>query len=210
MKTSLWGVALVCVGIAIGLIVAAIGSVNVVDRGWMALMAAARIEPLTVAAEFLDWLGGGWRAVVAVPMTVIVVLALMRRWWAIAYFVAASLFSVALVQIMKTLFARARPEEILVTSDFGSFPSGHVTNATTLMVVLIILIRKTWMTIVGVMWIVAMALSRTYLGAHWLTDTMAGVVIGTGAALIMLGAFSARLEREDHERHTAAVRTPRR
>lgn len=204
-RVSLWGAALALLGVVIGMIVTAIGPGNALDRAWMATMVAVRTEPLVSAAHVLDWIGGGWRATLVVPAIVIVVLAIQRRPWAIAFFAAASLGSVVMVQTLKSLFARARPEDMLVTSDFGSFPSGHVANATTLAVVLILLTRRVAMTIVGVAWVLAMAWSRTYLGAHWLTDTMAGMVIGTGAALIMWGVFSARLEKEASGRDDTAV-----
>ena len=34
-----------------------------------------------------------------------------------------------------------------------------------------------------------MAISRTYLSAHWFTDTIAGVCIGTGLALVWPAAL---------------------
>ena len=40
-----------------------------------------------------------------------------------------------------------------------------------------------------------MAISRTYLGAHWLTDTIAGVCIGTGLALMWPAALEIARER---------------
>jgi membrane-associated phospholipid phosphatase len=41
-----------------------------------------------------------------------------------------------------------------------------------------------------------MALSRTYLGAHWLTDTIGGVLLGAGIAVLIWAPFAQRLRRE--------------
>ena len=49
-----------------------------------------------------------------------------------------------------------------------------------------------------------MAISRTYLAAHWVTDTVSGVCIGTGLALVWPAALE--MARERHARN----RSPRR
>jgi membrane-associated phospholipid phosphatase len=41
-----------------------------------------------------------------------------------------------------------------------------------------------------------MALTRTYLGAHWFTDTVGGLLVGAGVALVLWAAFAVPLERE--------------
>jgi undecaprenyl-diphosphatase len=41
-----------------------------------------------------------------------------------------------------------------------------------------------------------MMLSRTYLGAHWISDTVGGMLIGAGVAVILWAPFAFRLYRE--------------
>jgi len=79
----------------------------------------------------LDPLGGGWIAIQLGPLVVILALLLARRWGGI---LAASVFlvSAGVVQLLKNLFARAHPEDMIIARDFGSFPSGHTANAATL------------------------------------------------------------------------------
>jgi undecaprenyl-diphosphatase len=104
--------------------------------------------------------------------------------------------SVGLVQLLKALFDRPRPEELLVMTDAGSFPSGHVANAATMAVVLAIVIGRWWVWFAGIAYVVLMALSRTYLGAHWVSDTVAGALIGAGIAVIVWAPLAYRLGKE--------------
>ncbi|WP_136706482.1 phosphatase PAP2 family protein [Agromyces sp. H66] len=155
-----------------------------------------------VFSFFMNGLGGGIVGVFVVPIAVASALLIARRPWAALYFVAASAVSAGVVQLLKNLFGRARPEDIIVLSDFGSFPSGHVANAATIAVTIGIIVPYTWVWVLGGAYTLLMAVSRTYLGAHWLSDTIGGILVGVAAALLMWAAFAAPLERERLQRLT--------
>ena len=110
--------------------------------------------------------------------------------------VAAQAATTGAVQLLKHLFGRVRPEDIIVLSDAGSFPSGHVANAATLATVAVILFPRLWVLIVAGAWVFTMAFSRTYLHAHWLTDTIGGALVGIGVALLVAVPFAVPLARE--------------
>jgi membrane-associated phospholipid phosphatase len=148
----------------------------------------------------MDALGGGIAGVFVVPILTAVILLIVRRPWAALFFVVASAASAGVVQLLKNLFGRARPEDMLVASDFGSFPSGHVANAATIAVAIGIIVPKLWVWIVGAIYTILMAVSRTYLGVHWFTDTIGGALIGAGVALLVWTLFARRLERERLDR----------
>ncbi len=167
-----------------------------VDLGWNALVANLFHPVVTAFCQFMDWVGGGWFGVLAVPIGGAIALVLVRRPWAAAYFLAAEAVSAAGVQLLKHLFGRVRPEDILIVADFGSYPSGHVANAATIAVAAFVIFPRVWVAIVGGVWVVLMAFSRTYLHAHWLSDTVGGALLGAGAALLVAAAFAVPLTRE--------------
>jgi undecaprenyl-diphosphatase len=148
----------------------------------------------------MNYLGGGIIGVVIVPVVIIVAFLIARRPWAAVFFTVAILASSALVQVLKNLVGRSRPEDILVVSDYGSFPSGHTANAATMAVVFGLVFGRLWIWAAGILYTAMMAFSRTYLGAHWLSDTIGGILIGAGVAVIVWAPFASRLEQE-RERH---------
>jgi membrane-associated phospholipid phosphatase len=44
----------------------------------------------------------------------------------------------------------------------------------------------------GIAWFALVGLSRTYLSAHWLTDVLAGLLIGAGWATLWFGILGSR------------------
>lgn len=166
------------------------------DVWWNAAVAELTSPFLTGFSRVMNWLGGGWFAVLAVPIGGAVVLVVLRRPWAAMYFLAAQAVSAAGVQVLKHLFGRVRPEDIIVVSDYGSYPSGHVANAATLAVAAFVIFPRVWVAVAGAAWIVLMAFSRTYLHAHWLSDTVGGALLGAGAALVVAAAFAVPMARE--------------
>jgi undecaprenyl-diphosphatase len=158
-----------------------------IDEAYLDLMEAIRIQPLTTAAEVLDFLGGticNW----TVRIVVIVILIYRRNWLSLTAFVLAIVISEAMIGPMKALYDRPRPPDGLVETSGASFPSGHaVSSAVTAVGIVIVCLppgHKRW---VWERWAAIyaglMALSRTYLGAHWLSDVVAGMLLGAGIAI---------------------------
>ncbi|KIP92425.1 phospholipid phosphatase [Microbacterium sp. MEJ108Y] len=158
------------------------------DTWWNDTISASRSDWMLSFALLLDHIGGGWVAILLVPMLVIIALLIARRWQAAVFAAVAFLVSAGAVQLLKHLFGRARPEDMIVASDFGSFPSGHAANAATIAMVLWLVFPRVWTAILGIAWVVAMAISRTLLSVHWATDTLGGALVGAGVVLV-LGAW---------------------
>jgi undecaprenyl-diphosphatase len=115
---------------------------------------------------------------------------LVPTWRGQAAFMAASIVVVAaMVLTVKFTIRRRRPEgewgNIYRSTDPHSFPSGHATRAF-LLVVLSWGVGPEWLAVVITIWAPLMALSRVVMGVHYLSDIIAGMVIGSLAGLVML------------------------
>ncbi|GAA1521569.1 undecaprenyl-diphosphatase [Agromyces terreus] len=194
----LGGIAAVVIAVLLGLLIL-VRNGNLplgIDEEWSVELLETHAAWADAFALFMNALGGGIVGVIVVPVAIAIALLVLRRPWAALYFVVASAASALVVQLLKELVGRPRPELMMVPSDFGSFPSGHVANAATIAVALGVIFPRVWVWVAGAVYTVLMAISRTYLGVHWLTDTIGGALVGAGVAFLLWAAFAVPLERE--------------
>ncbi|MEV6680083.1 phosphatase PAP2 family protein [Streptomyces erythrochromogenes] len=181
------------------------------DDRWLGWMGGPHDGPYLAAATALNWFGGPVGALL--PLTLLFLLLFRRRWASAGFLLAAYLGgNMLVIQGLKHLVDRPRPADPLVRVDHGSFPSGHAATAALLVVVAGALLvpaarRRAWWC-GGAVFTLAMMWSRTWLHAHWLTDTVAGAVAGAGAGLLTWWLFQPALARESarsHDRRGAAA-----
>ncbi|WGD36403.1 phosphatase PAP2 family protein [Lysinibacter sp. HNR] len=177
------------------------------DRWWMSAVLEGHTEVFTAISHVLNTVGGGVIAIFIIPVGVTAFLLLCKRPWGAFYFLLTSAAVAAIVQVLKRLIERSRPEEIMIHSDFGSFPSGHSANAALIAVALGLIFPRVWVWAVGSAYVILMVFSRTYLGAHWASDTFAGVLIGAGCALVIFALFSSRISAEPRQNRRVATGT---
>lgn len=168
-----------------------------VDSWWNShLVHRHSVPALEWVAAFTNVVGGSRGAAVVVAVAAIALVWTRRLRAAILLVVGTSVSAIG-VQLLKNALARPRPVEMAVTSDFGSYPSGHTANAATLAVVAFVIVPRIRVTMLGVLWVVLMAFTRTYLHAHWVTDVAGGALFGTGAALVVAAFVAPRLRIDD-------------
>jgi membrane-associated phospholipid phosphatase len=182
-----------------------IPAIQHLDDRWLKLMLDVRGGQLTAIAKVFNVLG---LIYVTLPVRLAVAgfLAWRRRWWHFAAFVSAMVVSEALIGTIKSLYDRPRPPvaDALVHTTSASFPSGHAVAASVTVVAIVIALfpagpRRFGWGVAAAIFSFVMALSRTYLAAHWLTDAVAGTLLGVavaaGCALVIQEIWDVRTRR---------------
>lgn len=131
--------------------------------------------------------------VLCVAISVFLALLWQRAWRTAAYWIAAIGFAGALNTGIKLAIHRARPGEMAYTgvSEF-SFPSGHTTVNAVMYGFLAFIIARQYRAIVQIpvfavalSFIVLIAFSRIYLGAHWFSDVSASLTFAAMWLIVM-------------------------
>jgi undecaprenyl-diphosphatase len=153
------------------------------------------------AVELFTHLGSLW-GLLPVCAAATVLLA-RRRAWADITLLLASLAGAALLNLVaKEAIARPRPvfHDPSVALTTFSFPSGHTMGTTAVYAALAIIVarrtRYAPLVVAGsAVMIVLVAASRVYLGAHYVSDVVGGVLLGLAWVLFVLIALSIRERR---------------
>ncbi len=109
----------------------------------------------------------------------------------------------ALGGLIKLVIGRARPpfvDQVATYEATQSFPSGHVTGTTALVMAVALAAtvtaarrRRIAAVTVALLVSVVAATTRLYLGLHWVSDVLAAIAIGTAAAIAVPGLVLAVL-----------------
>jgi len=128
-------------------------------------------------------------------------LARIREWYWILTLALGTLGGAAINVMLKDAYERSRPhfDDALVTIGTYSFPSGHTAAATifygTLAAFLVTRYRapriRVAIVLVAVAMVVLVAISRMYLGAHYLSDVVAAAASSTVWLVLCLSGVHA-------------------
>ena len=157
-----------------------------------------RNDGLTACMRTFTFLGNG---MVEIPLALVLVGLLWRlgQQGRAKRYLFAALSGELLYVIAKASFGRPRPQVISHLSDAGwsSFPSGHSMMAPIIYTLGLVFLARTltsrpaWLLLgIGAVMPIAIAISRVYLGVHYPSDVVAGLLLGSAWALCWDGDAS--------------------
>ena len=174
------------------------------------LMFGLRNPLADIAMAFLATIGD---AAVLTPAVLAVFgwLLWRRRHVAAWHWLAAPAFAVVLTWFLGYLLDMPKPPASTAVLGF-SFPSASVTMATVVYGFFAVLIarelpgrRRAWPYVVAALAVSLLGFSRLYLGAHWLSDVLAGILLGLLWIAALGIAYRRRVVRSFWVRPTATI-----
>ena len=141
-------------------------------------------EPLDTLMLVLPWLGTN--------ITLLPLVAAVSVWLVVrgnrpdlaTHLITVQLGSFTLNALLKGIFDRPRPDlfEPRGQHAWAAFPSGHAIASVSVLLTVALLLRRergwNWPMRVAVVLLIISLYSRLYLGVHWPTDIVGGVLVG--------------------------------
>ncbi len=106
-----------------------------------------------------------------------------------AFLILAVVILAALVMSIKLFVRRRRPDgewgAVYRNTDPHSFPSGHAARAA-MLALFAVELGPLWLGLFMILWALSVSLSRVMTGMHYLSDIIAGILLGlAGGSLIL-------------------------
>jgi len=105
------------------------------------------------------------------------------------------------VFVLKHLLHSPRPWGIMNSPETFSMPSGHTTLATTVYMGIAFMLahtmphKKRWLVYTpAIIIVLAVSISRIYLGAHWFTDVLSAWLLGAALLMLVILSFHRKAE----------------
>ncbi len=137
--------------------------------------------------------------IIAVTLATLMWLAWRRNWRGVSYELAAVAVASLFTSLLKVTLHQPRPPAFHPEAADFSFPSGHTAVSMALYGFLAIIVAweapRRWQLAIATgagLLIAAIAFSRLYLGAHWLSDVLAGLAFGLAWASLLAIAYLRR------------------
>jgi undecaprenyl-diphosphatase len=199
-------------GLAFAIIAILIGRHNIAsfDNAIISWIRGWNSDTMTAVMKFFTFIGAGYPIIVITAFFAALLYFGLKFRWELLFFLGVVIGSALLNVVLKLIFHRARPTVNRIVEAGGfSYPSGHAMAAFTLYGVLTYLLwrhapnayTRVLLICTGSLMILAIGISRIYLGVHYPSDIIGGY-LASSAWLASCVGFNERF------RDRRAVRSP--
>lgn len=197
LKENIWYLLTLVLLIVICVIVVKssyINDINKFDQSVIKFIISILDDRLTSIFEFLTFFGD-----IYIPIVILMCIFLLikNKWYfylqSVSYLIAG-----IITYLTKILAGRERPLEALIEIPSSkSFPSGHTLTSIVFYLMLIYLLTnkcskrvKIISFICGSIFVLLIAFSRVYLGVHYCSDVVGGIIFGIPCLLMLINVIS--------------------